>query len=216
MTLFSPFCFNLITSSNRDCGDFRWGPQWGLGMGVYVGPCFQGREPSRGSAFLTQSTTKGMWTIWTKPLATIALHRAVHVVRWPASPLTLSAFSFPLALEAWSKISIGSNGPAITSTVRLCVLWFLPPGSARVNRVICEAHCGATQLCGCKECCLRSTYHQLKGQWDDCCLISLFYRHATSSYDSQKGIHTSHECTSDKWNACSPLSLITKYCFQLI
>ena len=39
-------------------GEGRGG--WGLGMGVYVGPCFQGREPSRGSAFLTQSTTKGM------------------------------------------------------------------------------------------------------------------------------------------------------------
>lgn len=156
-------------------------------MGVYVGPCFQGREPSRGSAFLTQSTTKGMWTIWTKPLATIALHRAVHVVRWPASPLTLSAFSFPPGTGGMEQdIHRLHYGPAITSTVCLCVAWFLPPGSARVNRVICEAHCGATQLCGCKECCLRSTYHQLKGQWDDCCLIRLCYRHVTSSYDSQK------------------------------
>lgn len=35
---------------------------------------FLGCELSQGSAFLTQSMTKGMWTIWTKPLATMALH----------------------------------------------------------------------------------------------------------------------------------------------
>lgn len=37
------------------------------------------------------------------------------------------------------------HGPAITSTVCVCVCvpWLLPPGSARVNRVICEAHCDA-------------------------------------------------------------------------
>lgn len=38
-------------------------------------------------------------------------------------------------------------GPAITYTayvcVCVCVPWFFPPGSARMNGVICEAHCDA-------------------------------------------------------------------------
>lgn len=41
---------------------------------MFMFTLFPGCEPSRGSAFLTQSMTKGMWTIWTKPLVTMPLH----------------------------------------------------------------------------------------------------------------------------------------------
>lgn len=134
-------CCNLIISSNRDWRDFRWGPGWGLGMGVYVGPCFQGREPSRGSAFLTQSTTKGMWTIWTKTSATMVLHRPVHVVGRPASALTLLAFSIPPpdAGDMERDIHRLRYGPSITSTV--CAMVPFLPVQPNVNIFWGPRHC---------------------------------------------------------------------------
>lgn len=66
MTLFHTFSVILLLAATSLSaltgigGILGEGHGGGLGMGVYVGPCFQGRELSRGSAFLTQSTTKGM------------------------------------------------------------------------------------------------------------------------------------------------------------
>lgn len=142
--LLSPLsCCNLIISCDGIGGIFRWGPQWGLGMGVYVGPCFQGREASRGSAFLTQSTTEGMWTIWTKTSATMALHRPVHVVRRPAAALTLSAFSFPPG-SGGSELDIHRlhRGSAVASSASAPGGSFLPTRPGRTGS-LCEAHSDA-------------------------------------------------------------------------
>lgn len=95
-------------------------------------------------------------------------------------------------------------GLAITSTV--CVPRFLPPGwtGSFVRPTVMPS-----RLCGRKECCRRSTYHYVKGQWDDCFLIHWFYHYFKSSYDSclkrkKVSFLSSNECTSDKWNAAVP------------
>lgn len=54
--------------------DYFFGGVEGMEERMFMLASFLGCELSQGSAFLTQSMTKGMWTIWTKPLATMALH----------------------------------------------------------------------------------------------------------------------------------------------
>lgn len=55
--LLAPASLSALMGIGGILGEHRTG---GLGMAVYVGPCFQGQELSRGSAFLTLSSTKGM------------------------------------------------------------------------------------------------------------------------------------------------------------
>lgn len=46
------------------------------------------------------------------------------------------------------------------------------------------------------------------------CFITISNHHMTPA--RKNGIHTSNECTSDKWNACSPFPYITKCWFKQI
>lgn len=79
-----------------------------------------------------------------------------HELQWPYTGPSMWSDGQSALSHCWLFHSPGAGGmeldihrlhygPAITSTVCVCVWvpWFLPPGSARVNRVICEAHCDA-------------------------------------------------------------------------
>lgn len=67
---FSQFPTPLVPKTGLFWGGFVEGAE----ERMFMLASFLGCELSHGSAFLTQSMTKGMWTIWTKPLATMALH----------------------------------------------------------------------------------------------------------------------------------------------
>ncbi len=68
--VFSQFPTPLVPKT----GLFFWGGGGGTEERMFMLASFLGCELSQGRTFLTQSMTKGMWTIWTKPLATMALH----------------------------------------------------------------------------------------------------------------------------------------------
>lgn len=166
---------------------FRWGPQWGLGMGVYVGPCFQGREPSRGSAFLTQSTTKGMWTIWTKPMS----HNGPTQAR-PCGPMasqrshTDDFFHSPWRWRHGLRYS--SAPPSLPLCVCVCAPYFLPSCLAQGE----QGHLWGPLRCphDCVDVKNAAAGQHITGWRVNEPIVSfihLFYQRFKSSYDSGSG-----------------------------
>lgn len=73
----------------------------------------------------------------------MALHRPVHVARWPVSALTLTAFFIPPDAGGTELDTHRLRHHFHCVCVSVCAPYFLPPVLPRVNRVICEAHCDA-------------------------------------------------------------------------
>lgn len=113
-------------------------------------------------------------------------------------------------------------GPAITYTayvcVCVCVPWFFPPGSARMNGVICEAHCDARTTVWMQRMLPKVNISLAEGSMRRLFPYSLVLSPSQTIIwlqlaKKKNGIHTSNEWTSDKWNACSPFHCITKCWF---
>lgn len=97
--------------------DYFRGGLGGTEERMFILARFLGFKFSQGSTFLTQSMTKGMWAIWTKPLATMALHTR------PKEPFHSSA---------WTLISICSGRVKYNfNCFQLCLLAWATAGAPK-------------------------------------------------------------------------------------
>lgn len=168
-------------SSNGDWRDFRWGPQFGeggggIGVGCLCWPLFPGSGTVPRERIPHPEHDQRYVNHLDKDAGP----------QWPHSGPSMRSGS-QLApshcrLSHPQQISIGTA----TGQPSLSQSSFLPAQLRRMGGGSCVRPTVLTaRLCGRKECRLRSTYHQSRGQWDDCFLIHLFYRHFKSSYDSR-------------------------------